>query len=70
MNDEAYGALKRIVEEVEEKREAKCLNIDCVVNHRIGGNDIDIVKGWINEKNKPCPECQDNDRNCQHCQWI
>ena len=46
--DEAtFGALKRIVEEVKEKRQAKCLFIDCVVNHRIGGNDIDLVEAWI-----------------------
>lgn len=47
MNEEIYGALKRIVEEVKEKRKAKCLNIDCVVNHQIGGNDIDLVETWL-----------------------
>jgi hypothetical protein len=49
MNEETYGALKRIIEEVKEKRKAKCFNIDCVVNHRIGGNDIDLVENWIDE---------------------
>lgn len=49
MNKETYGALKRIIEEVKEKRTAKCLNIDCVVNQRIGGNDIQLVESWIDE---------------------
>jgi len=49
MNNEVYGALKRIIEEVKEKRKAKCLNIDCVVNDRIGGNDIDLIETWIDE---------------------
>ena len=52
MNKDTYGALKRIVEEVKEKRIAKCIWIDCVVNHRIGGNDIAIVEGWIDEVSK------------------
>lgn len=49
MNEETYGALKRIVKEVEEKRKADCLMKDCIVNHMIGGNDIDLVKSWIDE---------------------
>jgi len=49
MNNETFGALKRIIEEVEEKRKARCIWIDCVVNHIIGGNDIDIIKKWIKE---------------------
>ena len=49
MNKQTYGALKRIVEEVKEKRSAKCLFIDCIINHKIGGNDIDLVESWINE---------------------
>jgi len=49
MDEKTYGALKRIVEEVKEKRKAKCLNIDCVVNQQIGGNDIDLVESWIAE---------------------
>ena len=49
MNQETYGALKRIVEEAKKKRQAKCLNIDCVVNHQIGGNDIDLIEQWIEE---------------------
>jgi len=47
MTEEIIGALKRIIEEVEEKRKAKCFNIDCVVNQKIGGDDIDIAKKWI-----------------------
>ena len=49
MDEKTYGALKRIIEEVKEKRKAKCLFIDCIINHRIGGNDIDLVEGWIGE---------------------
>ncbi len=52
MNKETYEALKRIVEEVEEKRKEKCIWIDCVVNHIIGGNDIDLIKAWIKENEK------------------
>ncbi len=52
MNDETYGALKRIIEEVKEKRNATCLIKDCIVNQRIGGNDIDLVEGWIGETAK------------------
>jgi len=52
MNDETLGALKRLIKEVKEKRNAKCLNIDCVVNHIIGGNDIDLVETWIDEMGK------------------
>lgn len=52
MNNETYGALKRIIEEVKEKRNSKCFNIDCVVNQQIGGNDIDLVEGWIKETEK------------------
>lgn len=51
MNKETYGALQRIVREVKEKREAKCILIYCGVNHMIGGNDIDLVEDWI-KKNK------------------
>ena len=47
MNKEAYGALKRIIEEVKEKRKADCFNKNCVVNQQIGGNDIDLVEDWI-----------------------
>ena len=52
MNNETYGAIKRIVEEVKEKRQAKCHDINCVVNDRIGGDDIDLVEFWIKEQNK------------------
>ena len=47
MKKEIYGALKRIVKEVKEYRKAECLMKDCVVNQRIGGNDIDLVESWI-----------------------
>lgn len=49
MTNEAYGALKRIIEEVKEKRHAECLNKYCVVNQQIGGDDIQLVENWINE---------------------
>lgn len=52
MDDKTYGALKRIVKEVKEKRAAKCLNIDCVVNQQIWGDDIQLVEGWIEETAK------------------
>ena len=52
MNNETYGALKRIVKEVKEKREAKCLMKDCIVNQEIYGNDIQLVQSWINNYNK------------------
>jgi hypothetical protein len=47
MNEETYGALKRIIEEVEEYRKAECLMKDCIVNRQIGGNDIQLVKDWV-----------------------
>jgi len=53
MNKTIIGALKRIIKEVKEKRKAKCLWIDCVVNQNIGGNDIDLVEEWIKEIEKP-----------------
>ena len=52
MKNETFGALKRIIEEVKEKRKAKCIWIDCVVNHRIGGNDIDLVEEWMMQEDK------------------
>jgi len=52
MDEKTYGALKRIVEEVEEKRKASCLMKDCIINDMIGGDDIDLVKNWI-DKNLP-----------------
>jgi hypothetical protein len=51
MNEETIGALKRIIEEVKEKRKAKCIWIDCVVNQEIGGNDIDLVEDWMKKPN-------------------
>lgn len=50
MDKETYEALKRIIEEVKEKRKAECMMKDCIVNHIIGGNDIDLVENWIKEK--------------------
>lgn len=47
MTDEQYGALQRILEEVKEKRQAKCMFIDCVVNHMIYGNDIELVEDFL-----------------------
>ena len=52
MNKETYGALKRIIEEVKEKRKADCLMKDCIVNDIIGGNDIDLVEKWLKEAEK------------------
>jgi len=52
MNDEVYGALKRIIKEVKEKRRAKCHDINCVVNQQIGGDDINLVENWIDEVQK------------------
>ena len=49
MNDETFGALKRIIEEVKEKRKATCPMKDCIVNDIIGGNDIDLVENWIDK---------------------
>jgi len=47
MNKETYGALKRIIIEVEEKRKHDCSMKNCVCNDKIGGNDIDLIKSWI-----------------------
>lgn len=49
MNEETYGALKRIIEEVREKRKYDCFNKHCVCNQVIGGNDIALVDSWIDE---------------------
>ena len=51
MSPEVLGALKRIVKEVKQKRTASCLMKDCIINHRIGGNDIDLVEKWIESGN-------------------
>jgi hypothetical protein len=47
MEEIIYGALKRILEEVKEKRRTNCLMKDCIVNAMIGGNDIDLVETWF-----------------------
>ena len=49
MNKETLGALKRIIEEVKEKRKTKCIIGDCIVNDMIGGNDIELVEAWLKE---------------------
>jgi len=49
MSEETYGALKRIIEEVKEKRKSECMIKNCIVNDMIGGNDIDLVESWIKE---------------------
>jgi hypothetical protein len=50
MTSEQYGALRRIVREVKEKRAFKCIWIDCVCNHMIGGNDIDLLEALLEEQ--------------------
>ena len=50
MNEETLGALKRIIEEVEQKRKMKCIIGDCIVNDMIGGNDIALVKEYIKDQ--------------------
>ena len=52
MNDEIYGALKRIIKEVKEYRHAECPMKDCLVNQIIGGNDIELIEDWIKETAK------------------
>lgn len=49
MNEITMGALKRIIEEVKEKRKASCLMKNCIINDIIGGNDIDLVESWVKE---------------------
>ena len=52
MSEETYGDLKRIIEEVKEKRKSECIIKNCIINEEIGGNDIDLVENWINEISK------------------
>ena len=52
MNNETLGALTRIIKEVEQKRKAECAMKDCIINDMIGGNDIDLVKTFINNLSK------------------
>ena len=47
ITDEQYGALKKLIGEIKEKRAAKCLFIDCVVNQQIGGNDIELAESFL-----------------------
>jgi len=56
MDEKTYGALKRIIEEVKEKRSATCLMKNCIINQKIGGNDIDLVESWIDEVAKEYTE--------------
>lgn len=50
MNETTLGALKRLIKEVKEKRAAKCHDINCVVNHMIGGNDIGLAEAWLEKQ--------------------
>ena len=52
MKEETYGALKRIIEEIKEKRSFNCLIKDCVTNQMIMGNDIDLVEDFLKELKK------------------
>jgi hypothetical protein len=49
MTNETYGALKRIIEEVKEKRAYDCPMKYCVTNQIIGGDDIQLIEAWIDE---------------------
>jgi hypothetical protein len=49
-NQKTFGALKRIIEEVKEKRAYDCPMKDCVTNQRIGGDDIQLVEKFIKEQ--------------------
>jgi len=49
MTEEQLGALTRILEEVKEKRRTKCIIGDCIVNEKIGGNDIELVQELLME---------------------
>jgi hypothetical protein len=44
MDNTTYGALKRIIEEVKEYRK--------LPTNMIGGNDIQLVEGWMQEVEK------------------
>ena len=57
MSGEAYGAIKRIVEEVKEKRKASCLMKGCIVNQLIGGNDIELAEAWLDKTAKEHGDC-------------
>lgn len=50
MSNEVKGALRRIIEEVEQKRKADCLMKDCIINDMIGGNDIQMAQDWLSEQ--------------------
>ena len=52
MDKKCYGALKRLIKELKEYRKADCLIKDCLVNREIGGNDINLVEGWVNRQQK------------------
>ena len=45
---EVNDALKRIIEEVKEKRKGNCFNKYCVCNENILGNDISLLESLIN----------------------
>jgi hypothetical protein len=73
MDDATFGALKRIIEEIKDKRRANCLMKDCIVNDMIGGNDIDLVDSWIIKENKKIGfpfigcTCDEGECHCQDC---
>jgi hypothetical protein len=52
MNKTTYGALKRLIEEVKNKRKFDCSFRNCPCNDEIGGNDIALVEEWIEEVDK------------------
>ena len=49
MEQKVYGALNRIIEEIKGKRSSECIIKDCIVNHQIMGDDIDLVENWIKQ---------------------
>jgi|TARA_R100000049_G_C1942034_1_gene86355 hypothetical protein len=51
MEQKVYGALNRIIEEIKGKRSSECIIKDCIVNHQIMGDDIDLVENWIKKMN-------------------
>jgi len=65
MNNETHGALKRIIEEVKQKRKSTCPMKDCIINDMIGGNDIDIVEEYLNKNTcRICNQREDDDGRC------
>lgn len=70
MEEKEIGALKRIIEEVEEKRKAECLMKDCIINEMIGGDDIQIVKSWLEkEQVKPKLKITLSEEDCNNIRY-